>query len=129
LNIHVDEARAAIERLSRMGIIQIENGRWLAMAKGFSWFNAKSTSEPRRRLQKTFLEKGLHAIENVPFRFRENGALTVAIDRNRLEEFKEKLKKVRQELGEFFQSEGELNEVYQLTISFFPLTKFTGEQQ
>jgi uncharacterized protein (TIGR02147 family) len=129
LGIHVDEARAAVERLCRLGIVRIEDGRWYATAKGYSWFNDKFTSEPRRRLQKGFLERGLDAIENIPFHLRENGALTVAIDRGRLGEFKEKLKQVRQELGEFFQSDGELDEVYQLTISFFPLTRIEGGQQ
>jgi hypothetical protein len=56
----------------------------------------------------------------------------VAINPKRLPEFKEKLKQVRMELAEFFQPDGEqnLDEVYQLTLSFFPLTNFkSGEQK
>ena len=51
-------------------------------------------------------------------------ALTIAIDKERLPEFKEKLKAIRYELADFFQPEGNsnLNEVYQLTMALFPLT-------
>lgn len=51
--------------------------------------------------------------------------MTVAINTQRLPEFKDKLKEMRKVLADFFQADGEknLDEVYQLTVSFFPLTR------
>jgi plasmid maintenance system antidote protein VapI len=127
LGIHVEEVRAAIERLRRLGLVRIEDGKFSLNSASNSWTNTQTTSDAKRLLQKQLLEKGIQAIETVPFADRENGSLTVAIDKKRLPEFKEKLAKIRKELSEYFQDSDDLNEVYQLTLSFYPLTKTPGD--
>lgn len=127
LGIHTVEVRAAIERLQRLGLVRFENGTWSLNSANNSWSNNQSTTEARRILQRSLLEKSLDAIETIPFELRDNGSLTVAINKNRLPEFKEKLKQIRQELGTFFQADSSFDEVYQLTLSFFPLTKNSGD--
>ena len=128
LGIHVEEARTAIERMQRMGLIRQDRNTFSLSSASNTWTNTHATSEARKRLQKSLLERSLAAIETVPFELRENGSLTVAINKSRLPEFKEKLKRIRQELGEFFQQDTQLDEVYQLTLAFFPLTKINGDK-
>ncbi len=125
LNIHVEEVRAAVERLSRLGFISVIEGEWKLLAPNTTFTNTTTSTTARRVFQKTLIEKSLHAIDHIPFDLRENGSLTIAINKDRIPEFKEKLKQVRKELSEFFQPDGEtdLDEVYQLTVALFPLTK------
>jgi len=56
---------------------------------------------------------------------REHGSLTVAINKKRMPEFKEKLRIFRMEIGDFLQEDGEFDEVYQFTCSLFPLTEIS----
>jgi uncharacterized protein (TIGR02147 family) len=130
LMIHVEEARSAIARLERLGFIQIKNGHVKLLAPNTNWSNSKETSAARKKYQRILIEKSLDAIDHVPFDKRENGSLTVAINPERLPEFKKKLEEVRQDLSEFFQADGEknLSEVYQYTFAFFPLTKLENKK-
>ena len=125
LGIHVEEVREAIERLERLGFIKVEEDEFKVLSPNTSWTNTQKTSDARKRFQRTLIEKSLDAIDHVPFDLRENGSVTIAINKDRLPEFKEKLKEMRKELSNYFQTNGEknLDEVYQLTVSFFPITK------
>lgn len=126
LGLHVDETRSAIERLERLGFIEVTGDQWRLCSPNNTWSNNQVTSEARRHLQKTLRELNLNALDHVPFSDRDDGSLTVAIAKNRMPEFKEKLKEIRRELDQFFSEGASLDEVYQLTISLFPLTKSKG---
>lgn len=135
IGIHVEEVRDAVERLQRLNFIQVKDGAFKVLSPNTTWTNTKKTSDARKKFQRSLLEKSLEAIDHIPFEQRENGSVTVAINTKRLPEFKEKLKNMRKELADFFQADDEknLDEVYQLTVSFFPLTKIenkkTGERK
>lgn len=128
LGIHVEEARGAIERLQRLGFVEIKNSKWVLLKPNNNWTNNQVTTEARRSLQRSLLQKSIEAIDTISFTERDNGSLTVAVDKNRISEFKEKLAQVRTELGEYFQAKGDFNEVYQLVVAFFPLTKIEGDK-
>jgi uncharacterized protein (TIGR02147 family) len=131
LGLHVEAVRAALERLSRLGFIRLSDGNLKVLSPNTTWSNTKMTSAARKKFQRALLEKSIVALDHVPFELREHGSVTIAINKKRLPEFKEKLKEMRKELSDFFQGSGEknLDEVYQLTISFFPLTKIkSGEK-
>ncbi|MBO9665662.1 MAG: TIGR02147 family protein [Bdellovibrio sp.] len=130
LGLHIEEVRAALSRLERLGFVRIVDGKFQVLAPNTTWTNTSTSSEARRQFQKKLLTKGLEAIEDTPFDLRENGSLTVAINKKRLPEFKEKLRLMRKELADFFQEDNEpgLDEVYQLTVALFPLTKIKNEK-
>ncbi len=115
----------ALERLVQFGFLSGAPGRYVLQSPNNNWTNTKETSTARKKLQKTFLEKSVVALEELPFDVREHASLTLAVDRERLPEFKERLKALRQEFGNFAQKTGQFSDVYQLTISLFPLTKDT----
>lgn len=123
LGLNVEVVRTAVQRLQRLKLIEIDGGKWRVLSANNSWTNNEYTTEARRRLQRDFLKMSLDAVESIPFAERDNGSLTIAIDKKRLPEFKEKLKQIRHELNDYFQADGEFDEVYQLTMSFFPLSK------
>lgn len=123
LNLSLEETQKAVNRLISFEFITLKKGKWVLNKANNFWSSYKTTSEPKKVLQKKLLEKSIVALENVDFNLRDHGSFTVAVDRRRLPEFKEKLQEFRRQLGDFFQNEGELDSVYQLTISFYPLTK------
>lgn len=123
LGLHLEVVREALVRLENLGMIRRDANEWVLLKPNNTWASTSKTNEARRQLQKSLLEKSLTAIEEVSVDRRDHSSLTVAIPVNRLPEFKEKIHKMRRELGDHFQSQGQLDEVYQLTISFFPLTQ------
>ncbi len=123
LGLHIEVVREALTRLEDLGMISREENEWKLLKPNNTWASTSRTNEARRQLQKSLLEKSLTAIEEVSVDRRDHSSLTVAIPVARLPEFKEKIHKMRRELGDHFQSQGQLDEVYQLTISFFPLTQ------
>lgn len=128
LGIDEELATNALGRLRDRGLIRMTSGRWYVNSDGNSWTNNFSTSESRKLLQKTFLEKSITALENVPFEHRDHGSLTVSVSRSQIPALKEKMRQIRQDLGKSIQdAAGKPDEVYQLTISFFPLTNISEE--
>lgn len=123
LDIHIEEARSILKRLEMLGFIHIEEGQITLLLPNNSWTNNLFTSEARKQLQNDLIDKSKKALNEIHYLDRDHGSLTVAIDRKRMPEFKEKLAKIRKDLDQFFQSSGDFNEVYQLTLSFFPLTQ------
>lgn len=123
LGIHTYEAKSALERLFRLGFIKKVNDRWKLVSKNHSWTRSEYTTEARRRMQVELVQKSLTALEQVPFDQRENTSLTVAIDHNRLPEFKVKIQECIKEFSVVLQpDEKKLDAVYQMIISLFPLT-------
>jgi len=123
LNIHIAEARTAVERLCRMNFIEITEVGWIIKEANNTWYNGKMTNEPRRLLQRQLTEKSLQALDRVAFSERDHSSLTVAVSKERMPEFKEILTEFRRSLNHFFQESDECDEVYQLTVALFPLTE------
>lgn len=126
LGLHSEEVADALNRLERMNFIEINHNRIEIKKPNTNWSNTSSTTVARQDLQKSLLTKAMEAIEEVPYESRLNGSLTVSIRSSRLPEFRQKLTQIRSELDAFFQpneDESEFDEVYQLNMSFFPLTK------
>ncbi|MES2769301.1 MAG: TIGR02147 family protein [Bdellovibrionota bacterium] len=126
LGLHNKEVQDSLERLARMKFIAIENGGITLLKPNNNWTNNVATSIARQELQKELLKKAHNAVESVEFSKRENVSLTVSITKDRLPEFKERINKLRDELDAYFQPSSDqekFDEVYQLTIAFFPLTQ------
>lgn len=128
LNIHIEEARSTLKRLQNLGFINIINNRITLLLPNNSWTNNQFSSEARIQLQNNLIDKSKKALNEIHYLDRDHGSLTVAIDSKRLPEFKEKLFQIRKELDQFFQSSNSYDEVYQLTLSFFPLTNIEKDK-
>lgn len=123
LDLDKDEAQTILSTLERIGFIEYKAGVYELLKPNNSWSTAGGdTSLLRRKMQKDILERSIVALENVPMEDREHGSLLVAIDKKRLPEFKEALRRTRLELSDFFQSTTDYNEIYQFQMSFYPVT-------
>lgn len=124
LGIRVSEANAAIERLVRVGLIEIlEDGTWKHLSDGRTSISPNYTTAAMRSMQKQILEKAIDALENIPFEVRDQSSIATAMNSKLLPEAQEKIKNFRRELAAFVRSEGPLDSVYQLSIAFYPLTQ------
>ncbi len=126
LDLSKAEAQEILETLARIGFIALDNGAYEILRPNNSWSVAGGdTSLLRRNMQKDILERSVMALESIPMEEREHGSLLVAIDKKRLPEFKERLRRLRLELSDYLQSSPECDELYQFQMSFYPVTNLT----
>lgn len=124
LGITKSEANIAIDRLIRLGLLEQEEGTLKDTSSGFSTnISENLTSSGSKRLQKQILEQSIYALENIPLKLRNHSSMTMAIDPKLIPEAIQKITKFRRELCEFLESQGQASEVYQLSISIFPISK------
>jgi uncharacterized protein (TIGR02147 family) len=126
LGISTTEARLAIERLERIGLIEIgRDGSWKeTLGDNTTAWNVDVTSPALRHLQRQVLGLSLRALEEIPRAEREHACMTMAVRARDLAEAKRRIKAFRHELMSFLQRDGaELDEVYQLAVSLYPLTR------
>lgn len=124
-NLHLFEVEVAIDRLIHLDFLERSGEKLVLKSPNNSWAQLCKTNSAKQKYQKKILEKSTEALEDIDINLRDHSSLTVAISKSRMMEFKEKIKQMRAELADFFQmpDEANLDEVYQLSISLFPLTK------
>jgi uncharacterized protein (TIGR02147 family) len=127
LGVSVIEARDAMERLERLGLIGLERGRWRLLRQRNSTVGSAPSSAALRRQQRQLLEKAIDALEEVDPSLRDQSAITMAIDRRRLPAAKEKIKAFRRELCAFLEGGASRQEVYVLSLSLFPVSQVQKE--
>lgn len=145
LGIQTFEVQDTLERLVHFNFIEKSGDSYHLKSPNNIWSNTAVTSLARQLLQKRIVEKSLVAIEETNFNYRYHSSLTISVDQSRMHEFKKKIDEIQRELSEYFQPPNPslephsnhdqkhqpscLNEVYQLQIGFFPLTKNLKKQE
>jgi uncharacterized protein (TIGR02147 family) len=125
LGITKSEVNIAIERLERVGLLEItKNGRWVdCSANGHATnINGTFTSAASKKLQKQVLEKSIQALMEIPIEKRNHTSATFAMSPKDLPMAIEKIKKFRRKLGMQLESNPKPTQVYQLGISLYPIT-------
>lgn len=131
LGITKSQANIALERLQRLGLLEInDSGEIEVSSIGFNTnISGNLTSTGARQLQGQILEQSLHALENFSIEKRSHTSMTMAINPSLIPEAKNRIAKFRRELCEFLESQGPQTEVYQMSLSLFPITSLEGEIQ
>jgi len=120
------QAKIALETLERLELlIKDANGKYKLQHKNsINILDSDFTSAANRKYQKSILIKSLEALEKTDRKMRDHTSTTMAINKNDLPKAKELIKRFRHDLNAYLQrAETKPDEVYQLQISFFPLTK------
>jgi uncharacterized protein (TIGR02147 family) len=132
LGITVSEANTAIERLLNLEMLKRKKSGKLVNAVGSQTTLTKTphTSQAQRRLQKQVLEMALSALEEIPVEKRSQTSVTMAINKKRLPEALEYIRRFRRDLSQFLEQDLDKDEVYHLGISLYPVTRTqsTGEK-
>lgn len=120
------QAKIALESLERLELlVKDENGKYkLQHQNSINILDPDFTSVANRKYQKSVLEKSVEALETVDRKKRDHTSTTMAINIKDLPKAKEIIQKFRHDLNAYLQREdASPDEVYQLQVSFFPLTK------
>ncbi len=125
LGINSIQAKLAVERLIRVGILERNSKGQLRDVTGGSTSHLVNnfTNEELRSFQIKALEKATGTMREVPVTLRDNTSMTMAISKKALPFAKKEITKFRRELTKKLESYATPDEVYQLAISFTPLTK------
>ncbi len=122
------QAKIALETLVRLELLS-ENksgGFKVKHQNSTNILDPDFTSAAHKKHQKSVLEKSLAAIDTVDRTERDHTSTTMAILKKDLPKAKALIKKFRIELNEFLQRKDVTpDEVYQLQVSFFPLSQNT----
>lgn len=119
--ISEDVARLAIARLKRLKLLKSVRGGYRKSDHRVSTPTDIPSSALRRHHSELIL-KARNALESCEVSERDITGVTMAIDRSRLPEAKEEIRKFRRRLTEFMTT-GDMNSVYQLNVQFFPLSE------
>lgn len=120
LGITINEAKVAIKRLLDLELIREENGKLVDAFK----FLATGGDVPSLSLKKyhaQLMKKAHEALYEQPLNNREFSSNIISIKKDKVAEFKEKIRKFRKEIDEDMDTEGK-DAVYCLGIQFFELT-------
>lgn len=120
LGIHTGEVKKIITYMIEHGFLEFNDGQFTLLRPDNQWFSQNTTSEERRDLQKQFLKRSIDSIDSVSLDKRFHGSLTMAINPKDIPKLKEKMEKIIKKLGKFANNVG-AEEVYQVTVSLFPL--------
>jgi transcriptional regulator with XRE-family HTH domain len=131
LSISVIEAKLAIDKLNQINLIAYDkkDQKWKCNTEGLSTRKMAPTSLTLANYQKHILQQAIYAIDNYDVSIRNQSTITVAIDTALIPEAKEKIKKFQRSLAQFLQKNNKNNEVYQLSLSLFPISNIKNESQ
>lgn len=125
LDLNIKEVDIAVERLKRLKLLKIENGKWIDTYHDqfLTNFDGISTSQAQRNMQKQVLQKSIRSLENDPLEERSHTSITLAIAKKDMTKAKKIIREFEQQLIEMLETEPEPDEVYNLSIGFYSLTK------
>lgn len=124
LGISMSAAKDALDRLMRLGLL---DRHLKPTSKNLTTTGIPGTTTALRNWQRQVLEKAIRALDEVSIEERDQSSLCVAINRRRLPEAKALIARFRRELNALADRDLKKNSVYQLGVSFYPLTK--GEKK
>lgn len=130
LGITKSEANIATERLTRLGLLgEDENGKWLDQSEnGQLTHLAKNiSSSATKKYQSQLLELSKKSIYEVDLQKRNHTSMTLKFKDEDMAAAVEAIAKFRRGFEKKFGVSSEADEVYQLQISLFPLTKNGNE--
>jgi transcriptional regulator with XRE-family HTH domain len=124
LGITTSEVHAAVERLTRLGMLEVtEEGQWINASGSNTNIAADMRAAAYRKLQRQSLEMAIRALDEVPIEKRDQSTMTMSVDSRKLPEAAERITRFRRELCEFLEQGNTRDHVYQLVVSLYPLTQ------
>lgn len=127
LGITVTEANIAVDRLQRLGLLEINaEGRWIDKAGATTSVTSDYTDVAKKKLQRQILEKASTALDNVPIAERDQSAILMAVSTKQLAAAKILIRDFRRQLCALMEEGDEKDQVYYLSVSLFPVMKKFG---
>jgi uncharacterized protein (TIGR02147 family) len=123
--VRVKEVENALDRLMQLGLIRKDaQGRWEQTSALLST-GPEVKSVLIANFHREMIRLADTAIERFPAEKRDITALTLSIGKDRLPELKEKIAEFRQEILKNFAGDAEPDQIIQINIQVFPVTRTT----
>lgn len=122
LGIQEIEAKLAIERLFRLGFLEMKRNRYIQTHE-FMAIASATPSESLRHFHRQILKKAEAAIDLQSIDDRDLGAMIMAINAKDIDTLKVKIREFRKTLNQYAQQATTKNRVYCLATQFFELTE------
>jgi uncharacterized protein (TIGR02147 family) len=130
LGITTDEVNLALTRLVRLGLLQMAGrGRWIDQSGDTTTSLADFNRRAVQRLSQQMRQLMLAALEKAPAGRYEYSSSTLAVSTGHLPGVIERIARFRRELAAFLGQENAPDDVYQLEINFFPVTRLQHEKE
>jgi uncharacterized protein (TIGR02147 family) len=130
LGITTDQVNLALTRLLRLGLLKMAGrDRWIDKSGDTTASLADFSRSAVQQLSQQVRQLMLGAIENVPSGRCEFSSTTLAVSTERLPAVLERIARFRRELVALLEQDGVRNDVYQLEINFFPMTRLQHETE
>lgn len=128
LGISKAKARKCLDTLERAEmLVRDENGKLFNPGTVLGTSDDVVNLSIRKRHRENLID-AMDALETYDVDQREFSAMTMAIDIDKLPEAKRRIRRFKEELCEFLESENK-NEVYEFTMQLFPRTKLIVEEE
>jgi uncharacterized protein (TIGR02147 family) len=122
LEITINEAEEAINRLVRLGLLIEKDGRLVRTEKSLET-PSDTPSSAIRSFHKQNIKRAEIALEEVEIGQRDITSIMMPVDKSKLVEAKKMIKNFRKELALFLKSGENKEQVYSLNIQLFPQSK------
>ena len=122
LNISVLSAKAALERLERLDLIELDSKNTFKLTGKQIQTTDDIASSAIKKNHAQILEQAKHSLANDPLELRDLLSVTMAVDPSKLPQAKVLMREFRQKLCSFMEL-GEKSEVYSLSLQLIPLSK------
>lgn len=114
---------AAIERLKRIKWLIEKKGILTYVGGDITTLNSDISMSAKSTLQKQMLYMASEAMDNYPPEERSQTGMTMAINKEKVDQASVMITKFRRKLCKFLEDTEKKDDVYHLSISLFPLTK------
>lgn len=116
-------AKSSIERLFRLKLIaKNSKGKW-EQAGGYIRPNNNQSTAARKAFHQQLIKQAYKSLKNDPFELRNHSAITFAMNPKDIPYAMERLKKFRIELSEELENMSTKEEVYNLCLQLFPVSR------
>jgi transcriptional regulator with XRE-family HTH domain len=119
LGIAPATAQEAMDRLKRLGILEVRANSWRQSTRPIS-VKSEVPSSAIRKYHRQILEKATQALTDVPLEKREFGSVTMAINPKRIPEAKKMIRDFQINLNQVLES-GPKSRVYTIAVQLFPI--------
>ena len=116
------EAKLAIERLIKVGLLEEKNGTLVGTNDHITTADKHLTTPALKRHTKQSLEKAVYSLENDPIEDRSHTYMTMAIDPNKIKEAKNLIEEFTNKMSAYLES-GRRTRVYEFGVYLYPLQK------
>lgn len=125
LGITVNQAKAAIDRLLNLELLEMKDGKLRPTSGGNTTTKNDFTDLAFKKMQDDLLKKAISSLWNEDLNKRDHTSISMAINPDDIPEVKKRLTKMRREICKYLErpQKKKPTQVYNLSLSFFALSK------